>query len=388
MAKNLVVAALSTLLTLLVGEGALRLFSPTLAGDWGGQASAPRKESPFIFSDRIGYELKPGARIESQTDGVAAVEQLNSDGFRGPEYAIPKPSGSFRILAVGDSVVQALSVSYRDSWGQVLEAMLNRRVPSSDSGYELINAGIGGYVTWQALVRLEDRGLKYQPDLILLLTGWNDLLFSSLPSWAPDIDLSKIEQAYARGSQTPEKAGVWAKIRVPIYEHSYVARLARRARNRAWNARRIQALVTERQIPSGIPFNRRALDLYLENLERIERRTTEAGARLGLILWPTLLEPDLLEDSEVQRRLLVIYSNFPLSTREIWAWYVRYIDAQRDFLKRHPKTIPIDAAAAFAALSREQRLRMFLDLAHLTVEGNRRLADVVLQALVERGEAP
>jgi lysophospholipase L1-like esterase len=388
MGKNLVVAALSTVLSLVVAEGVLRWFSPTLDTDGAGQASAPGKESPFIFSDRVGYELKPGALIEYQTPGFAAVERLNSDGFRGREYAIPKPLGSFRILAVGDSVVQGLSVSYRDSWGQVLEDVLNRRVRSSDRRYELINAGIGGYVTWQALVRLQDRGLKYQPDLVLVLSGWNDLLYSSLPSWVPGMDLSKIEQAYAIPAEPRERTGLWGKIRSPFYQHSYLARLARQARNRAWNARRVQALVTERQIASGIPFNGRALDLYLENLERIERRTTEAGARLGLILWPTLLDPDQLDDSEVQCRLLFIYSNFPLSTREIWAWYVRYIDAQRDFLKKHPKTIPIDAAAAFTALSREQRLRMFVDLAHLTLEGNQRLADVVLQALVERGEAP
>ena len=387
---RILLAVGSCLITLMIAELSLRLWMPTLGSDLFSPTSASKNpaESPFLYNDRIGYELKPFAIVESRDrDGSPAMERLNRDGFRGPEYVIPKPANTFRILAVGDSVVQGLNVAFEQTWEQVLERELNRRVgqSSSISRYEVINAGIGGYVSWQALVRLQDRGLKYNPDLVVVLVGWNDLIYSALPEWTPGIDLSKIERAHWKPREAQRREGLWRRIRLSVYRVSYIARLVRQARNRAWNARRVQALIRERQKPSGLAFNERALAIYVQTLEQIYRVTKSHGARMGLIVWPTILSPELLDDPDIHRRLVPIYTNFPLSTRELWEWYLRYIEAQRQFARAHPDIVLIDVAAAFADKGKEERLRMFPDLAHLTVEGNRALAEVIRDVLIDRG---
>src|SRR5207244_1737730 len=104
---------------------------------------------------------------------VVDAETMNSDGFRGPDRAIPKPANVYRVLAIGDSVVQAVigGIRYEESWPTLLEELLPgaSAAPARAIRYEVINAGVGGYASWQALNRLRSRGLKYQPDLLIVL---------------------------------------------------------------------------------------------------------------------------------------------------------------------------------------------------------------------------
>jgi phospholipase/lecithinase/hemolysin len=61
------------------------------------------------------------------------------------------------------------------------------------------------------------------------------------------------------------------------------------------------------------------------------------------------------------------------------------LDAQRQFALRHLDIISIDAAAAFEDKDKKQRLRLFVDMCHFTVEGNRLLAEVILNKLIKKG---
>lgn len=56
-------------------------------------------------------------------------------------------------------------------------------------------------------------------------------------------------------------------------------------------------------------------------------------------------------------------------------------EPQRQFAARQPAIILVDAGAAFADKGEEERLRLFPDLADLTIQGNRALAKVVLKAV-------
>src|SRR5262249_9550882 len=121
------------------------------------------------------------------------------------------------------------------------------------------------------------------------------------------------------------------------------------------------------------------------NLDRIYRVTSSRGVRMGLIVWATLIAPEVLDDPEVHRRLNTIYSNFPLSTKELYAWYVRYTDAQREFASRHADVVLVDLRAALAGRGLEERLRLFLDMAHYTTEGNSAFACAVSENLDRQG---
>ena len=119
-----------------------------------------------------GYTLiKPGSHYEWQ--GIQV--EINSHGLRDHETTYEKPSATFRILNLGDSIVMGWGVREENTYGQRLESMLNEG-SSGEQRFEVINAGVPGWNLENALAYLQAEGLKYEPDLILLgLTMSNDI---------------------------------------------------------------------------------------------------------------------------------------------------------------------------------------------------------------------
>jgi len=113
--------------------------------------------------------LVPNARVHTPREKVS----ISSKGFVGPEFNEKKPPGVIRIIAVGDSCTFA-GGWYETTYSGVLSALLNAR--SSTGRFEVLNAGVPGYNSEFALARLKDELLQYQPDLVTIYVGWNDLM--------------------------------------------------------------------------------------------------------------------------------------------------------------------------------------------------------------------
>jgi lysophospholipase L1-like esterase len=120
----------------------------------------------FRLSDdpALGYELQPGA-----PDGETTI---NSAGFRDREFPEQKPSGTFRIVALGDSVTFGQPEKPDESWPRALERLLEER--PSGPRCEVLNLGVTGYDVLQVAERLRTLGLRYQPDLVLYGYVLND----------------------------------------------------------------------------------------------------------------------------------------------------------------------------------------------------------------------
>ncbi len=128
-------------------------------GGWVKRPIYRRTSNPYLR-----YELVPGAKTLNIS--------INSDGFRGPEYSIPKPANTFRILMLGDSETFSFMLAQNDSLAAQLENMLNQN--SGTVHYEVLNFGVEGYNIFQELEMLKTKGLKYNPDLIILNYVLND----------------------------------------------------------------------------------------------------------------------------------------------------------------------------------------------------------------------
>ena len=93
------------------------------------------------FDAELGWTTRPGY---ASPDGSMHV---NARGLRGArEYAEPAPPGVRRVLACGESFTFGEEVADAETWCAQLEA----RVP----GLEVLNYGVGGYGTDQALLRV------------------------------------------------------------------------------------------------------------------------------------------------------------------------------------------------------------------------------------------
>lgn len=95
----------------------------------------------------------------------------NSKGFRNTkEFPYTKPTGTLRVLSLGDSQTQGYEVRQEATFSAVLERFLRHHKIEA----EVINTGVSGFSTAEELVLLENEGLKYHPDVVILGFFAND----------------------------------------------------------------------------------------------------------------------------------------------------------------------------------------------------------------------
>ncbi len=93
----------------------------------------------------------PGFEGTVATAEYHTVIRINDQGLRGPPLG-PKPEGALRLLAVGDSFALSVQVSEQHHFTTLLAEALSERLGRP---VEILNAGVDGYGTLQALGRLE-----------------------------------------------------------------------------------------------------------------------------------------------------------------------------------------------------------------------------------------
>lgn len=117
--------------------------------------------------------------------------RINDLGYRGADFAPDKPTGLTRIMIYGGSTV--FDTSNAEDWPHRVQVRLH------DAGYagvEIINAGIPGHASFDALGRLMAEGHRFSPDYVLLSAGWNDIkyfresrsLLRAYRPWIPTAD--------------------------------------------------------------------------------------------------------------------------------------------------------------------------------------------------------
>jgi hypothetical protein len=101
---------------------------------------------------------------------------FNALGCRGHDDAIPRPAGTFRIVALGDSYTLGVGVHERDTFTVRLERLLNKDSKHAPSGltYEVINCGVCGYATREERLSYELISSKYAPQVVLIVMVFND----------------------------------------------------------------------------------------------------------------------------------------------------------------------------------------------------------------------
>ena len=77
--------------------------------------------------------------------------RINRLGFHDDEFPTRKPDGELRILVLGDSVVMGHGVLASEAFPNRLEAMLGAANPGGFRSFQVINAGVQGYSTYQYL---------------------------------------------------------------------------------------------------------------------------------------------------------------------------------------------------------------------------------------------
>src|SRR4051812_16698809 len=99
-------------------------------------------------------------------DEYTVQVSTNAERQRGPSVPFQKAPGTFRILVLGDSFVEAVQVAERERFLDRLSDLLNAE--GGPIHYEIVDGGCGGWGTLQEYLYLQEQGPRYQPDLVLL----------------------------------------------------------------------------------------------------------------------------------------------------------------------------------------------------------------------------
>lgn len=163
---SVILGCLSLVLALAVAEFAVRLVVPQPTG--------------LAHQDRYGLALHyPG--ITRYLPQFGHEVSFNSVGMRDREHPIAKPPGTFRILLLGDSFMEALQVPQDSMLAALMERDLTK---ATGRPVEVINGGVSGWGTDDALRYLTEYGLAYKPDLVVVaMTLHNDLSDNFRRTW-------------------------------------------------------------------------------------------------------------------------------------------------------------------------------------------------------------
>lgn len=158
-------AAASIALALALGEVAVRLVLKEQT------VMFPRYHTDYRYGEYTLRGIRANAEFwHTSTDGRWKFV-TNSKGLRDArEFAYAKPAGTLRVLALGDSHTQGYEVRQEATFSAVLERYLAAREVRA----EVLNAGVSGFSTAEALAYLESEGHRYQPDVVVLGFFAND----------------------------------------------------------------------------------------------------------------------------------------------------------------------------------------------------------------------
>ena len=134
---------------------------------WGGKnIQCPKR----VYDTYLGYYDLPNS------DGPNF--HINSAGFRDSREISKKPDeDEIRVFFTGGSVAWGIGASSQEkSLGPELEKLLASVNPGKR--VRVVNAAIPGYCITQERILLENRILDYHPDIVLMITGWNDINYS------------------------------------------------------------------------------------------------------------------------------------------------------------------------------------------------------------------
>ena len=174
---RIILILVGLLLPVLAVECGLKLFGPTFARYSYVGLDTKRNLSHFELHPILGGFHTPNTTTWQWTVEYVTRVDINSHGLREREIDYEKPPGLRRVLVLGDSFVEATEVAVEEAFPRRLEAHL---AAVGGPPTQVLNAGAVGYGTAQEYLLLKHEGVRYQPDVVVLLFfSGNDLADNS-----------------------------------------------------------------------------------------------------------------------------------------------------------------------------------------------------------------
>ena len=372
-------------------------LSPSLRD---GQAIAglPPGSLKVRSSALMGYELVP-----NQTSAAFSV---NAQGFRDTEtIESKKVSGEIRVLLLGgSSAFGTLSSSEDQTIAHQLEAQLNQQVqaqkanpnqfrpdvlpyfademdkvlklpPKIRSGqYRVINAAVPGYLTSNTLSQLSTKLLDYQPDVVVLIDGYSDLL---VPSDREAATLGEVEKSLINpaghffGSLGQGICDLWNQLYLVKTANAWLFKPNPQSELLA-DVSSSSGSIVDRFSADGKEIQAR-IDRRTQALDKISQLTRARKVPLIVGIAPEISQRQKPEppESDILSRLGDRYPKL------IQAQSNQLLEAQ----KKLSGITPVDLQSAVAEIKQTKPANAFVDAVHLTGAANGAIAQKLVRTI-------
>lgn len=208
-ARSLGGVAAATLLTLVALELVLRVVAATGHSRFASMLRAwdPAADSLVPLGESC-YRQRPLARFRFVNGQETRANRL---GFRGPEVALRKPDGAYRVVLLGGSTSHGTLVGDDET----IDAHLRRALAAAGVARpEVVNLGFDSLDALCDRERLRAEGLPLAPDAVILHTGINDVPALRFPQLAPN-DPARGARAAVRNGEDARRAtrGLWRAVK-------------------------------------------------------------------------------------------------------------------------------------------------------------------------------
>ncbi|RJO66129.1 MAG: hypothetical protein C4523_13695 [Myxococcales bacterium] len=293
------------------------VFSAAALGEIGLRVLGFDAPALYEYDPDLGYHLQPGASGVYKLEGRGSY-LINSHGMRAPEVSLEKPPGTYRVVLLGDSYIEALQVDWEQTVSHQLAVRLEKRLGRP---VEVLPMGASGYGTGQQYLGLLRDGLKFAPDLVLLMfLPGNDPIDNNRtlrrandrPFFIMHGDSLTIDNAFRDSPLNQLRRSWMGRLIYFIRERSALVRVVR------WRLNVIQEMIAKESTPkkpvvrlTDIPLTadlrsrdpnpgpiwREAWDLSERLALKIREATEQAKARFGMVVLTSgaLIHPQALE---------------------------------------------------------------------------------------------
>jgi hypothetical protein len=337
-------------------------------------AAHPREREP----SRYPYPYRMHGFAPNQRAAHNAYQASTNDaGLREPgPIALAKPDGTLRVVVLGGSAMFGIGAEDGGSAPDHLERLLaDAPRPPGISRIEVVNAGQGWYNSTQELVYFLTELWRYEPDLVLVVDGYNDLHHSLVWGVPPPqnavafdaVNRMRVSPGFFEdaGWEHAVAAGVWAsalrrKLGIPP-ERLFAASTQLGAPGQ----RLAEPAAAEQEVFRALVANWSALDATAE------RR----GFRVHFALQPVIYTKQPLLPAEAA--FLEGARDYAPAVGAAWLRLEAYV-------AREAESLGLDVFASDTYVRRSGE-SLFLDYCHLESEGYqqvaRAMAEVVLRDL-------
>lgn len=287
---RIVVAILATTIALCAAELLTRLLAREQT------ILFPRYHTGASYGPYQLRRLRPKTTFRHTSIDGSWLFSTNAMGFRDTrDWSYERTPGVGRVLVLGDSHTQGFECRQDRTYSAVLE----RKLRASGKPTEVFNCGISGFGTAEQLAFLENEGLKYHPDAVVL--GWfaNDLDDNVKSGLFAVRDGKLVAEKFQHqpGVAVLDTINRWAPLRW-LSEHSY---FYSKLFNRVWEWRK--GLLTREAHTAAAEFAKAAptpdagVASYQQTLatklvERMEAACRQAGVRFIIVEIPAFKTVD------------------------------------------------------------------------------------------------